>query len=357
MKFAIVIGTRPEIIKMSSIIKHCLNNNIPFDIIHTQQHYSNNMDRIFFESLNLNYPNIYLGVKSNLAHLQISDIINKCGEIFYNKKYDIILVQGDTNTVLGASLAAQKCGLKIGHVEAGLRSYDRSMPEEINRLLTDQISDYCFCPTEVSKDNLLKEGITSDRIYVVGNTIVDVVYENMENISNNDIIYKYNISGKYALVTIHRPSNVDDPNKLKILLSIFNDISRIFNLIIVFPVHPRTLNVIRNSYIDTGNILTIDPVGYIDFLSLIYNSEIVLTDSGGIQEESCILKKPCITLRDNTERPETVSVGANILTGINMEKIFYAIEIFKNKNLDWDNPFGYGKASEKIIRIVLNSIS
>jgi len=354
MKIAIIVGTRPEIIKMSPIIKYCQSNNIKHDIIHSQQHYSNNMDEIFFENLEIKYPKLFLGVKSKSPHEQISEIMVKCGDIFIKNKYDFVLVQGDTNTVLGAALAANKCGVKIGHVEAGLRSFDLSMPEEVNRILTDNISDYCFCPTAISESYLKKSGINQSKLFVVGNTIVDSIHSNLNKFKNIDITNELKIKSRYALVTLHRPSNVDNDLNLTKIIETLKLVSNKFKYQIVFPVHPRTKNNIIKADIDTNDILIIDPLGYFDFLALIYNSSLILTDSGGIQEEACILKKPCITLRENTERPETVTVGSNILTGLDQDKIIDAVNYWQNNPNTWVNPFGTGNTSEQIINILLN---
>ena len=354
MKIAIVVGTRPEIIKMSPIIKYCENNNIKHDIIHSQQHYSSNMDEIFFENLEIKYPKLFLGVKSKSPHDQISEIMKKCGDIFTKNIYDVVLVQGDTNTVLGAALAANKCGIKLGHVEAGLRSFDFNMPEEVNRILTDNISDYCFCPTSISASYLKNSGINKSKIFTVGNTIVDSILSNLDKFKNIDITNKLKIESRYALVTLHRPSNVDKDLNLSKIIETLKLISNKFKYQIVFPVHPRTKNNIIKLGLDTKDILLIDPLGYFDFLALIYNSSLILTDSGGIQEEACILKKPCITLRENTERPETVTVGSNILTGLDQDKIIDAINYWQNNPNTWVNPFGIGNTSEQIINILLN---
>ena len=356
MKVAIVVGTRPEIIKMSPIIKYCSGQRINYDVIHTQQHYSDNMDRIFFEKLNIDYPKLSLGVNPGEPHLQISSIIERCGEVFKSNNYDIVLVQGDTNTVLGAAISAQKCGVKIGHVEAGLRSFDKSMPEEINRILTDQISDFCFCPTDISKNNLMHEGIDENKIYVVGNTIVDVIKNNIGKAKNLRDIQNTILTNKYALVTLHRPANVDVVKSLSTIINVLKKIQDKLNYQIIFPVHPRTYNRIVAAGIDIGHICIVDPVNYFSFLSLMIGSSIIITDSGGIQEEACILNKPCITVRENTERPETISIGANILTGLNEVKIFGAIESWSRKSVTWNHPFGNGNSGEMIMKIILKTL-
>ena len=352
MKIAIVVGTRPEIIKMSPIIKYCELNNINHDIIHSQQHYSENMDKLFFQDLGIEYPKINLGVKSKTPHTQIAEIMKKCGEIFIKYCYDFILVQGDTNTVLAAALAANKCKIKLGHVEAGLRSFDYSMPEEINRIIADSISDFCFCPTEVSASYLRKSGVCDSKIFVVGNTIVDSIKMNLDKFKNIDIFKKLSLNKRYALVTLHRPANVDDRENLKKIIESLYLISKEYNYEIVFPVHPRTKKNFLDMNIKIYNLRLMDPLGYFDFLSLINNSSLIFTDSGGIQEEACILNKPCITLRENTERPETIEVSSNILTGLNEEKIISAVNYWENTSPNWKQPFGDGTSSQKIINIL-----
>ena len=351
MKIGIIVGTRPEIIKMSPVIKYCEISGISHDVIHTQQHYSLNMDKIFFENLDLRYPELHLCVKSKAAHVQIGEIVAKCGDIFLKNNYDVVLVQGDTNTVLGAGLAAYKCGVKLGHVEAGLRSYDREMPEEINRIITDDLSDFCFCPTEVSKQNLLAEGIEENRLFVVGNTIVDALFGNLNKFENIDIISQFNLRRRYALVTLHRPANVDNQERISKIISILDDVGKNYDYQVVFPVHPRTKKRIAKTAL-YNNIFFLDPLGYFEFLALMKNSSLILTDSGGIQEEACVLNKPCITLRENTERPETLNVGANILTGLNRDRIIQAVDFWQKGELNWLNPFGEGNTSKKIIDIL-----
>ncbi len=357
MKIGIVVGTRPEIIKMSPIIKHCEKNHIQHDIIHSQQHYSSNMDKLFFDNLEIRYPNLILGVKSKAAHLQIGEIMSKCGDLFLEHKYDYVLVQGDTNTVLGAALAAQKCGIKLGHIEAGLRSFDREMPEEINRILADGLSDFCFCPTDLSASHLKDAGIENNRIFTVGNTIVDSLLMNGPKYHNIDVKGKLGLKDRFALVTLHRPSNVDDVESLQDIIQTLDMIGKEFAYQVVFPVHPRTQNKIISEGINIGDLKLIDPLGYFDFLALIKNASLILTDSGGIQEEACVLLKPCITLRENTERPETLDVGANILTGLNRESIMNAVMQWQNKPLQWVNPFGDGTTSEKIIDILKRNLN
>jgi len=357
MKIAIILGTRPEIIKMSPIIKYCKDKNINFKIIHSNQHYSPNMDKIFFEELDLPQPDYNLNVGSGSQGEQTSKALIEIEKILLKEKPSIVLVQGDTNTVLAGAIATSKLKTKLGHIEAGLRSYDRKMPEEINRVLTDHVSDYCFVPTKLQKNILLKEGIEKDKIFVVGNTVVDAVFQNLK-IANKrfDVLKKIGLKEKnYFLVTAHRPSNVDNEKNLRKLFDILESVVDTFNRIIVYPIHPRTKKMIKKFGIEfSKEIKLIEPVGFLEFLQLEKKADLILTDSGGIQEEACILKVPCITLRENTERPETVDVGANILTGLDLNQILKSIKEMLKRNNNWINPFGDGSTSNKIMKIILD---
>ncbi|CAB3289173.1 UDP-N-acetylglucosamine 2-epimerase [Methanocaldococcus lauensis] len=363
MKFTIVLGTRPEIIKLSPIIRVLEKTNIDWNIIHTNQHYSENMDKIFFDELNLPKPKYNLGIGSGTHGEQTGKMLIKVERVLLKEKPNVVIVQGDTNTVLSGALAASKLKIKIAHVEAGLRSFDRNMPEEINRVLTDHISDYLFAPTDIAKNNLLREGIKENKIFVVGNTIVDATLQNLKIAEKNENVKKFfntlKNNGDYFLLTLHRSENVDNKKRLKNIIEGILYLTKIYDEHIIFPIHPRTkkrleefnlLNKLKNN----EKINIIEPVGYLEFLMLEKNAKLILTDSGGIQEEACILKTPCITLRDNTERPETLSVGANILVGDDKEKLINAVNIMLNKNRNWENPFGDGKSGEKIVKILID---
>lgn len=250
--------------------------------------------------------------------------------------------------------------IKVGHVEAGLRSYDRSMPEEINRVLADHVSDYLFAPTEKAKENLLREGINENKIFVTGNTIVDAVYQNLEITRRTvDILNKLNLSSEeYFLVTTHRQENVDVKNRLKGILDGLELIYKEFSFSILFPIHPRTMKRIKDFGVDVPKgVELIEPLGFLEFLQLEANAKLVLTDSGGVQEETCILRVPCVTLRDNTERPETLNVGSNNIAGANQENIMKSVKIMLNRDKDWVNPFGDGQAGSMIIKILQGVIT
>lgn len=356
MKISIILGTRPEIIKMSPIIRECENQHLDYYILHTGQHYSFEMDKVFFNELKLPLPKYNLDVGSGPHGKQTAKMLDGIENILLENNPDVILVQGDTNTVLAGSLAASKLKIKIGHVEAGLRSFDKNMPEEINRIITDHISDYLFAPTEKSKQYLQAEGINEDKIYITGNTVVDAVYQNLEiSKENKNLLYEIGVEEKeYFLVTIHREENTDNQNRLTKILQELEILYNKYKLPVIFPAHPRTIKMIYefNLKIPSG-IKIIDPVGYLDFLQLEIGAKLILTDSGGIQEEACILGVPCITLRNNTERPETIEVGANIIAGIN-DNILELTNKMLCSSTEWINPFGDGKSSKKILSILQN---
>lgn len=350
MKIAIILGTRPEIIKMSPIIRTCIDQNINYFVIHSHQHYSDNMDQIFFNELELPQPKYNLKTHASLHGDMTAQILTNVEKILINEKPDWILVQGDTNTVLAGALAASKLGINIGHIEAGLRSYDRNMPEEINRILTDHLSQALFCPTQKQSDILIGEGIDQKKIFITGNTIVDVIIQNQELLKKHPEFNHYQ-DEKYFFLTTHRPTNVDNQENLQKIINILTEISKQYNYPIYFPIHPRTQKQLSefNIKLDSQIFKIMPPVGYLEILSLEKNAQLIFTDSGGIQEEACILHVPCITLRDNTERPETVEVGANIVTGLNSSTIQSAVIKMLKPPYLWKNPFGDGNSAKKIL--------
>ena len=355
MKHCIIIGTRPEIIKMSPIIRELQAANESFFIIHSNQHYSKEMDAVFFDELELPTSKYNLNIGSGLHGAQTAKIIQGVEDILINERPDIVYVQGDTNTVLGGAIAAVKLGIKVAHIEAGLRSFDKRMPEEINRIITDHSSDFLFPPTEKAANILINEGIDRDNIFIVGNTIVDAVLHNIDLAKQKiNILSKLNLdSKKYFLLTLHRPSNVDIKDVLIEIIEGLSIMSKQFGLSIIFPIHPRTKNQIDKFNIKLPKeFIAIEPIGFLEMLQLEQNAKIIFTDSGGIQEEACILRVPCVTMRENTERPETVDVGANILAGTSKDEIIKCANLMFSINPDWVNPLGDGKSSRKIIDIV-----
>ncbi|WP_286859146.1 non-hydrolyzing UDP-N-acetylglucosamine 2-epimerase [Methanosaeta sp. UBA356] len=351
MTIAIILGTRPEIIKMAPAIRECQRRGLDYSIIHTGQHYSYQMDRIFFEQLELPQPDHNLDVGSGNHGEQTGRILADLEAVLMAERPDVVLVQGDTNTVMAGALAASKLQIKVGHVEAGLRSYDRSMPEEINRVVADHVSDYCFAPTEISKANLLKEGIAEEKIHVTGNTIVDSVYQNLEIAMRKvNILADLGLEPKgYFLVTSHRQENVDNKERLGEIIRGLGMVKSEFGLPMVFPVHPRTRKMVESFGFELDGIRAIEPLGFLEFLQLEAGARLALTDSGGVQEETCILGVPCVTLRDNTERPETLDVGANVLAGADALRMVDRAKRIMLQGNEWENPFGDGKAGKCII--------
>lgn len=355
MKIAIVLGTRPEIIKLSSTVDELQKRGVDFFIIHTNQHYSQEMDSIFFKELGLPQPKYNLGIGSASHGEQTGKMLIAIEKVLDSENPDVVIVQGDTNTVVAGALAAAKLHIAVAHVEAGLRSYDRNMPEEINRVIADHCADYLFAPTKGAAKILKREGIESEKIFVTGNTIVDalnlhskIVDENKELLGKNNVM-----PGGYFLVTCHRQENVDSKEKFSNILKALDDICKEYNISAIYPIHPRAKKMIAeyNLQVPSG-VKVIDPVGYLDFLFLEKNAKIILTDSGGVQEEACILKVPCVTLRENTERPETVEAGGNVLAGTNPKDILKAVSYMLLVPRRWNNPFGDGHSGERIVNIL-----
>ena len=351
----VVCGTRPEIIKMAPVITELERRSAKFFILHTGQHYSYSLDKVFFEQLQIPQAKYNLEVGSGSHAEQTARILTGVEKVLLQEEPDVLLVEGDTNSVLGGALAAVKLHIKVGHVEAGLRSYDRTMPEEINRILTDHCSDYLFAPTDKAKTTLLSEGIPEKNISVTGNTIVDAVYQNLSKAGQKpDALDVLNLRSKeYFLVTLHRQENVDNRQRFASILHGLDRLADEFKLPIIYPIHPRSQKRINDYQLRSQNLTLIDPVDYLGFLQLENNARLILTDSGGVQEESCILRVPCVTLRDNTERPETVDVGANIIAGVGPEDIYRCSKTMLDRENNWQNPFGDGKAGERIVDTIL----
>ncbi len=354
----IVAGARPNFMKVSPILKafkkkKIHNKKLDYKLIHTGQHYDYNMSGSFFEQLEIQEPDIFLNVGSGTQAEQTALVMISFEKTLIKKKPDLVIVVGDVNSTMACTISAKKMGVPVAHVEAGIRSYDISMPEEINRIVTDSIADYFFTTTENAKANLLKHNVSSENIFFVGNTMIDTLNFNLKKIKKPSILLeKKIINKKYFLVTLHRPSNVDDFSKLKQILNQIEASCREFK--IIFPVHPRTKkNLSKNNYKSKKIILT-DPFGYHEFIYLTKNSSGVITDSGGVTEEATVLSIPCITLRNSTERPETVSIGTNELVGDNLHLMKKNIKkIIDGKWKDggipnlWD-----GKTAERIVDIV-----
>ena len=354
MKTSIVLGTRPEIIKFSPIVRECERHGLDYFILHTGQHYSYNMDRVFFEQLELPDARFNLDVGSGTHAEQTGKMLMGIEKVLMEEKPGIVLVEGDTNTVLAGALAAVKLHIKVGHVEAGLRSCDWEMPEEINRVLTDQCSDLLFAPTENSRRILLGEGISEEKIFVTGNTVVDAVYQNLEISKRRmNALESLGLHDEgYFLVTVHRQENVDDKERFRGVMKGLEMIEERFGLPVIYPVHPRAKRQMEAFGIESEGLRLIDPLDYLSFLQLESNARLVLTDSGGVQEETCVLGVPCVTLRYNTERSETLEVGSNVLAGTDPAVIVEKSELMLGKKKVWANPFGDGRTGERIVQIL-----
>jgi UDP-N-acetylglucosamine 2-epimerase (non-hydrolysing) len=359
MKIALVLGTRPEIVKMSPIIRELGRLSLQYFILHTGQHYSYNMDEIFFEKLQLPEPKYNLNIGSGTHAEETSKALVGIEKILQEEMPNVVLVEGDTNTVLAGALAASKLRIDVGHVEAGLRSYDREMPEEINRVVTDHISNFLFAPTARSKRNLLKEGIESDRIHITGNTIVDCLMHELPLLNDKDEHLDMKLEDKsYFLLTLHRQENVDNKDKLQGIMEGLELVHSEFRFPIIYPIHPRTRKRMQEfNLTPPKGLILVEPLDYLAFLRLERQSRLIMTDSGGVQEEACVIKVPCVTLRYNTERPETIDVGANILAGTDPTEILKKTGMMVNARNDWPNPFGDGTAAQQIVNILTSSMS
>jgi len=358
MKIITVAGARPNFIKIAPLCRAFNKKKDRFEhlICHTGQHFDKNMSKIFFEQLEMPEPDFNLGVSGGSHADQTARIMLEFEKIMNQHKPDLILVPGDVNSTLACSVVASKLGTKIGHVEAGLRSFDRGMPEEINRIVTDVLSDYLFISEEAGLTNLRHEGIAEDKLHFVGNIMIDSLVHFLPSIELSDILDKYYLTkGQYTLMTFHRPSNVDNRSSLTDLVGMLNRLTGRSKL--VFPVHPRT----RKNLEEFGlwselseEILILDPIGYIDFLALTKSANLLITDSGGIQEETTFLGVQCITVRNNTERPVTVTAGTNQLIGTELDAVEKAAVEVLDGNIKkghipekWD-----GQTAERIVDII-----
>jgi UDP-N-acetylglucosamine 2-epimerase (non-hydrolysing) len=381
MKVVLVAGARPNFMKVAPIVDALKRYNsrdrekspqIDYFLVHTGQHYDNEMSESFFEQLNLPCPDIHLGVGSGTHAEQTAKIMIAFEKVCFRLRPDLVVVVGDVNSTMACAVVAAKLCIPVAHVEAGLRSFDRTMPEEINRVITDQISDLLFTTSADANQNLIREGIPEEKIYLVGNVMIDTLKKHLGAAKKSMILENLGLkkNGKvrsYSLLTLHRPSNVDEPTVLAGIMDVLLELSS--KVPIIFPMHPRTfkqmkkfnllgrihyIENIQENRIDKFSLLATPPLGYLDFLCLMSRARFVLTDSGGIQEETTILGIPCLTLRNNTERPVTVNEGTNFLTGNNPGRIKKVAAKVMRSGVPrrkipryWD-----GKASERIVRIL-----
>lgn len=351
MKLALAVGTRPEIVKMAPVIRAAEAAGLETTVIHTGQHYSWDMDGVFFEELGLPSPDVSLRVGSGSHAHHLSRIIERLEPYLEADRPDAVVVQGDTNSALAVALGARTLGIPVAHVEAGLRSYDRAMPEEMNRTVVDHIADHCFAPTERSRRTLLLEGIDAQRVVVTGNTVVDEILRQRVRAEASGIPATLGLEpGRYGLATVHRAENTRDPVRLRgILTGIARSGARL-GLPIVAPLHPRTMEVIARAQIPVPEPLrVVPPMGYLALLGLHVSAALTLTDSGGLQEEACALGVPCVILRDSTDRPEAVEVGASLLAGWDPDTIVQAALEMVRRPRSWLNPFGDGRSGERIV--------
>ena len=324
-KVLIVVGTRPNFIKVTQFKKVAANfPNIDLRIVHTGQHYDQNMSSVFFDQFKLT-PDHFLNVGRATVNKQMAEIIHKIDDVVEEIKPDMLLAVGDVNSTLCASIVANKRDILLGHIESGLRSRDRSMPEEINRILTDEITDHFFVTEESGLENLKEEGKKQEHIHFVGNTMIDTLVAFQKEIDKSGVLEEHNLTkGKFILLTMHRPSNVDDVENLTKVVQLVENMSRINT--VVFPVHPRTINKLKelelwSRFENIENLIQLPPMDYFAFQKLIANAKVVVTDSGGIQEETTFKQVPCLTIRNNTERPSTTTIGTNQLLEFDVDKI------------------------------------
>lgn len=351
MKIASIIGARPNFIKAAPVSRE-LRKKFNGVLIHTGQHYDYEMNKIFFDELNISEPDYHLGVGSGTQGYQTGEMLKRIEKVLIKENPDFVLVYGDTNTTLAGAIAAVKLHIQIGHIEAGLRSFDRKMPEEINRVLTDHCSDMLFCPTQTAVNNLKSEGITNG-VYLMGDVMVDALLYTKRIAEKSKILDELNLKSKqYLVATIHRPSNTDNKENLGNIIRALCEVDET----VVFPVHPRTEQYLKRYALYEGlpnAVKHIKPLGYLDFLKLIAHAKKILTDSGGVQKEAYILKVPCITRRENTEWVETVEDRWNVLVSADKEKIIAAVNEFEPDINRQRNVFG--KAASRKINNVLMS--
>jgi UDP-N-acetylglucosamine 2-epimerase (non-hydrolysing) len=350
-----VVGARPNFMKMAPVVREVRKRGLRSTLVHTGQHYDSAMSRVFFEELGMPEPEVNLEVGSDTPTRQTARIMMAFEEVCVRDRPDLILVGGDVNSTVAVALVAARLGIRLGHVESGLRSFDRAMPEEINRVMTDHLSDYLFTTEESANENLAREGVPASRIHFVGNCMVDTLKQHVGSAVAKAPWEGFGLEpGGYALLTLHRPSNVDAVEPLQRLMGALEDVSG--RLPVLFPVHPRTLaRLVASGVAVPEGIRTCEPLPYEAFLGLMARARVVLTDSGGIQEETTALGVPCLTLRENTERPVTLTHGTNRLVGTDRDAIRSNTERILGG--DWPSgqsvPLWDGRASERIVDVIV----
>ena len=352
MKVFHIVGARPNFMKVAPVLNALrARKGVVQTLVHTGQHYDVNMSDVFFEQLGIAAPDVNLAVGSGSHAKQTADIMTRLEPVVMEQKPDIVLVYGDVNSTVATALVCAKLGMRVGHVEAGLRSFDRTMPEEINRLVTDQLADLLFTPSEDGDTNLRREGIPPEKIFLVGNVMIDSLVRLLPAARQQK---KDELPDRYALVTLHRPANVDDGATLNSILRSLLEVNQ--DLAVIFPAHPRTRKRIADFGLTAGQLRVLDPLPYVAFLGLQCRATVVITDSGGIQEETTYLGVPCLTVRENTERPITVSQGTNVLVGRDPARLSVEVaRVLAGKAKKgtvprlWD-----GKAGERIAEVLLS---
>lgn len=363
MRITLIAGARPNFMKIAPIVHAIEKANeerqvIKYRLVHTGQHYDHNMSQTFFEELNIPYPHINLGCGGGTQAQQTANIMVEFEKDLMMNPSDLIMVVGDVTSTMACSIVAKKMNTKVAHIEAGIRSWDLSMPEEINRMVTDVLTDFYFTTSEIANTNLRNLGAKEEQIYFVGNVMIDTLLANIHRLTKPLFYDHLGLkSGGYLVITMHRPANVDEGEKLKITLN--EILQNVEGLPVIFPIHPRTAKVIEGLNVKSDNLHIVDPLGYLEFNYLVKNSKAIITDSGGITEETTVMDVPCLTLRDNTERPETITIGTNELIGTNPKAIKPALEkLFADKWKKggipelWD-----GKTAERIVKVILSNIN
>ncbi len=363
MKILNIVGARPNLMKIAPLMDvFTAAADVEPLLVHTGQHYDANMSDLFFRQLGIPEPDLNLGVGSGSHAVQTAQVMTAFEPVVLEHEPDAVLVVGDVNSTIACGLVAVKLGVKLVHVEAGLRSFDRDMPEEINRVLTDAISDLLFCTEPAGVENLRREGVPDERVHMVGNVMIDTLLRHRERAERSTVLDDLGLPvGGYAVLTLHRPSNVDDPRVLERLLDVLEVVQQ--DGPIVFPAHPRTKVALeRFGFADRvaslGGLRMVEPVGYLDFLKLMASARVVLTDSGGIQEETTILGVPCLTLRENTERPITAELGTNRIVGQDPERILAAYRELRDAGAAAGQvpPLWDGRAAERILQILRKAL-
>lgn len=350
MHFLHVVGARPNFMKVAPVMRAIERfGNVRQSLIHTGQHYDSNMSEVFFRQLRIPAPDVNLGVGGKSHAQQTADVLSRLEGVILERRPDLVLVYGDVNSTMAAALVCAKLLIPVAHVEAGLRSFDRRMPEEVNRVMTDHLADFLFTPSEDGDRNLTQEGIDASRVHRVGNVMIDSLVEILPSV---EAIPRNGLPDRFGLVTLHRPSNVDDDTTLHSTIKILTEISA--DLPIVFPVHPRTRQRLESLGTHVDGLRMLDPLPYVEFLALEKDATVVITDSGGIQEETTYLGVPCLTLRENTERPVTVEIGTNVIVGNSSDTLREELQkiLAGRPKRGVIPPLWDGKASDRIAQVL-----